>query len=96
MPREEEIRRQLEEVQRLMQRMDAKSASGSPPLSASDYYKRAQQALASNNFDVTIRELDACLCANPSLRLAVIAYYNIGSNLGEVPLRRPQRRHRSR
>lgn len=81
MPSEEEIRRQLEEVQRLMARMEArdKGLTQATALSASDYYKRAQQALASNNLDVTVRELDACLCSTPSLRLSVIAYYNIAA-----------------
>ena len=86
MASEEERRRQLlEETKQLMARMEArdKGLTQATTLSASDYYKRAQQALASNNFDLTIRELDACLCSNPSLRLAVIAYYNIAAAIWE-------------
>jgi len=81
MPSEEEVKRVLEETQRLMARMEARGKGLTQPtkLSAADYYKRAQQALASTNLDLTIRELDACLCSNPSLRLAVIAYYNIAA-----------------
>src|ERR1039458_1672033 len=51
-----------------------------PVLSAVDHYKRAMD---SNNLDVTIRELDACLCANPRPVLAVAAYFNLSAAVWE-------------
>jgi hypothetical protein len=82
MPSEEDIKRLLEKTQRLTARMDARDKGLAEPtkLSASDYYKRAQ---GTKNLDVAIQELDACLCSNPSLRLAVIAYYNIAAAIWE-------------
>ena len=47
-----------------------------PSLSAADHYKRA---MSSSGLDVTIRELDACLCANPKPFLAMAAYFNVST-----------------
>jgi len=51
-----------------------------PALSAADHYKKA---LDSGNVDVTIRELDACLCANPKPFLAMAAYFNLSAAVWE-------------
>lgn len=47
-----------------------------PEVSARDHYERAMDA---NNPDVTIKELDACLCANPEPFLAMVAYFNLSA-----------------
>jgi hypothetical protein len=49
-------------------------------LSAGDHYERAMD---SNNLDVTIRELDACLCATPEPFLAMLAYSNLSAAVWE-------------
>jgi len=46
------------------------------PLSATDHFQQAMAAVDSN-IDITIRELDACLCAQPEPALAMLAYYNL-------------------
>jgi hypothetical protein len=49
-------------------------------LSAADHYR---QAMASSNLDVTIRELDACLCANPKAFQTMAAYFNLSAAVWE-------------
>ncbi|MGA2269828.1 MAG: hypothetical protein ABSH44_15270 [Bryobacteraceae bacterium] len=51
-----------------------------PALSAYDHYERAMD---SNNLDISIRELDACLCLNPEPLLAIGAYYNLSAAVWE-------------
>jgi len=51
-----------------------------PVMSAYDHYERGMD---SNNLDFTIKELDACLCANPEPSLAMLAYYNLSAAVWE-------------
>ena len=52
-------------------------------LSAGHYYDRGLDAAESRNFDTAIRELDACLCANPEPQLAMSAYFNLSAAIWE-------------
>ncbi len=49
-------------------------------LLAEDHYERAMGA---SNLDATIKELDACLCANPEPLLAMFGYFNLSAAVWE-------------
>ena len=51
-----------------------------PAQSAYEHYERGMD---SNNPDITIRELDECLCLNPEPLLAMDAYYNLSAAVWE-------------
>jgi hypothetical protein len=59
---------------------DAAPLPSAPVLSAADHYGRAMD---SSNLEVTIRELDACLCGNPKPLLAMAAYFNLSAAVWE-------------
>ena len=48
--------------------------------SPGDHYQRA---IESSNLDVTIKELDACLCGKPEPFLETLAYYNLSAAVWE-------------
>ena len=49
-------------------------------LSPADHYERAME---SRNLDVTIKELDACLCGKPESFLEMLAYFNLSAAVWE-------------